>query len=462
MNPEFERNLWLEAGPRRLAGAAVAIGLILVAAAVLGKADAKTLVGAFATTGLVLFGLCGVLWGSRAAGGAVLTEINGRTWDFQRLSAIAPWDMTWGKMLGSAALAWICALAGLAVFVVARSLQTSMAIVIAEATSLLAGAILLQAGAMAAALAGVRKARAEGRMAASGDILIGLVAGYFLLTSLIGVMGQGRTGGLPANQGGLQSLLFGGGIQIWWGVASDAATFAALSLCAFAAWAMVGAWRLMRLELQMRNSLVYWIGFVLFLPLWIAGLVAQDSHGGLMGTASVCVTAGVLAYAAAFVEPADRVRMGQFARAVRGRDLRQSLALMPAALVPLGLMAVTAVILCVFPAPDILATQDPGFGGKTGFAVGLATLAFVVRDLGVIAYFRFGSKPQRGDIGAVVCLFLLYGVGTLLASAVLDGVGQKLMLPVDPVISLISGGAQAALVWVLASRRIGGPASAAS
>jgi hypothetical protein len=98
MNPEFQRNLWLEASPRRVAWAAVTLILIYVAAGLMARGSADGQLAALSGAGSVVFVVCGMIWGSRATGGSVLGEIADRTWDFQRLSALTPWSMTWGKL----------------------------------------------------------------------------------------------------------------------------------------------------------------------------------------------------------------------------------------------------------------------------------------------------------------------------------------------------------------------------
>ncbi len=98
---------------------------------------------------------------------------------------------------------------------------------------------------------GVRKARAEGRTAASAaacwaDSIIGAI----LLSWVAGSAGFQRgvgTEGLGASSTPSGFVDWGGGI--W-----PAGEFRALAVALFAAWAVVGAWRLMRLELQMQNQ----------------------------------------------------------------------------------------------------------------------------------------------------------------------------------------------------------------
>jgi len=123
-------------------------------------------------------------------------------------------------------------------------------------------------------------------------------------------------------------------------------------------------------------------------------------------------------------------------------------------------------------APVLLAIVLAGAGLALSAAAGLggpsprawqagALIAFVLRDLGVIAFFRFGPRPRKGDFGAVVALALLYGVGGIVGSIIASAepaLGRALFAPLPdaPLASLASGLAQAVLAWILASRRING------
>ena len=112
MNPELKRNLWLEFSLHRLVAMPAVLGLIFLGAA-LGTHPVSDV--GVATTGLILFvGLTGV-WGARRAAESVTEEFHSKTWDGQRMSAIGPWAMTWGKLAGSTSFAWYGALLCLAV-----------------------------------------------------------------------------------------------------------------------------------------------------------------------------------------------------------------------------------------------------------------------------------------------------------------------------------------------------------
>lgn len=454
MNPEFERNLWLEAPPRRLGGLAVILALVYGATVALARGDMSVLTQAVGVVGAAVFVACGLIWGSWAAGGSVLDEIRGRTWDFQRLSALTPWAMTWGKLFGAGSLAWIGAATGLAATAVAADLTKGPEIAFDLVFGLIGLAIFLQACAMGAALIGVRKARAEGRMATGGAVVLGVVGGLILLSAF--------SRGLP-----LGSLNLSGGTALgltderpvfWFGLVLRSAAFTAASLCVFAAWALAGAWRLMRLELQMHNSPWFWVAFLLFAAIWRAGLAPA-----LGGVSDEVMTAGLVfiaaAYICAFVEPADAVKVRRFWAAARSGALLRAADLAPAAVFAVKLAVLAVIVFTVLPHPSYLsATALPTPLGA------VAVLAFMIRDLGVITLFRFGPRPGRGDLSAVIALALLYWIGGLIGRLSGGEVGQALFSPFvasAALVSVISGLLQAALAWFLAVQRLRGPKAVA-
>ena len=311
MNPELQRNLWLEASPRRAAWAGVVvIGIYAAVTLSLQGEPVSELLRALGGAGAFIFFASALVWGVRLAGQSVASEIGERTWDFQRLSALDPWTMTWGKLFGATSLAWVVGLAGLLMAVVAYTVDAGPGPALQFAVASIALAVLLQAAGFAAALVGVRKARAEGRLNSLRSAAGGIFSVVFVLFA-IGVASQ--IGGLFF--GGINDFapVETGGEARFWGAEIDRNLFTTLSLVAFAAWAMIAAWRLMRLELQKRNGPLFWTAFLLFTAFWAAGQAEADVRGTVNG---VEVDAGALlrwgaaaaiflagAYVAAFSEP---------------------------------------------------------------------------------------------------------------------------------------------------------------
>ncbi|HTK33698.1 MAG TPA: hypothetical protein VL358_00245 [Caulobacteraceae bacterium] len=441
MNPEFQRNLWLEAGPRRWAWTAVVLAAVYGAAVLIGG---QFPLHALGVAGAAVFLVAALLWAPRIAGRAVADEVMQRTWDFQRLSALTPWEMAWGKLFGATSLAWIAASTGLVLATVATGMTGGGDRVLQAAISGIGAAVLLQAGSMALALVGVRRARAEGRSGAFRFTLGGLVGLIVVASALAKVLptrGQGLGGPMEWITAGL-------GKVVWWGLAIPGGWFLAGSLLAFAAWALVAAWRLMRLELQMENFPWAWPLFALFAGVWAAGVV-NAGVGARFAVAGAVFAA--CAYASAFAEPADRVRLRRFADALAARDLAGAAYAAPAVIAPVKLAALAVIGVALSP-------HGEGAAAPPALLV-LAAFAFLLRDLGVVAYFRFGPRPGRGDFGAVLGLFLAYFVGGVVGSQIGGQTGMALFTPspVQPAIAAVSGGVQAILVWILAWSRIRAP-----
>lgn len=468
MNPELQRNLILELSPRRLTWALVAVGLVCVAALMavsLGDGAAfGRRVSALAALGFVggwlFLGAC-LIWGARQAGSAIVTEVGERTWDFQRMSALTPWSMTWGKLVGATSLAWLVGLIGIGLALLNGLTGAFPVQALQLAVAALAAAVLLQAASMAAALVAVRKARVEGRLATLRNRR-SAVAGIAVLIFAV----NGAVRGWMAMHGARAGQPLGGADIVWWGLSFTWGALLLLSALLFAAWAVVGAWRLMRLELQSENSLWLWAGFVLCCGLYLAGFadlgrVAGEAEAARYGTLAKALSAGgvfaVICYLAAFAEPADRQRMGSFRRALAERRLDLAALTAPLVTAPL-LLAIVAWGVIAVSAPDRF-DGGRGVGRDINLAmVGLAVLLYLVRDLGVIAYVRFSPRPKRGDASAVLALVLLYLVGGVIAPALGGGVGLALVSPFGrpTTLAVIAGGAEAVLAWWLAAGRIFG------
>jgi hypothetical protein len=94
-----------------------------------------------------------------------------------------------------------------------------------------------------------------------------------------------------------------------------------------------------------------------------------------------------------------------------------------------------------------------------------AALAFMIRDLGVITYFRFGPRAGRGDLTAVIALALLYWIGGLIGRIFYGDIGLAMFSPLVLAhggVSLVAGVVQAGIAWWLAAQRLRAPKAAAA
>lgn len=447
MNPELERNLWLETQPRQLIGAGVVLALIFAAVWLIDRGHSPY---AFIVSGGAVFVVCALVWGPRAARASVVNEVYARTWDFQRLSALSPWTLAWGKLVGSTSRANLFAAGGLAVALLQFLSITSFAragywLVVAVGL-----AVLMQASGLAVGLIEVRKARAVGRrpgLRSPGLLLLALA----VLAAVAAVWAaQHIHTNRPFDLAAAYPVTVA-----WWGRPHDAVRFAAESLVVFAAFAVLWAWRLMRLELQMANAPWAWPLFVVVAGLYVAGFEPQQTYTAAVAAAGrlrqAATVSALLAYAAVFVEPADRVRTRLFASDLARFRLRSAILRLP--------LVVTPAKLCVLAA--LVAAAVYAHEGEGAVAVlTLANAAFVVRDLGAVTAMRFTPRGQGGDLGVLFGLAMLYVVGAIVTRAVGGEAGLALAIPNSrlPGLSLAAGVIEAALAWGFAAWRIAQPA----
>jgi hypothetical protein len=452
VNPELQRNLWLDATPRKLAFAGALLAGVFAAVWLIDRGRHAS---AITVAGAAVFAFAGLAWAPRAARRAVTGETVAGSWDFQRLTALTPWEMTWGKLLGATARPWAVAAGGLLLAVLQLASTTSVAHAAFWLLVALGLAVTVQASGLATGLIDVRRARASGRALSGRTPGLTLLALALLsLAAAVWIrLGVGRTldrlGHIAAHPAPPQAEAMPVG---WYGHPHALVGFAALSLVALAAWAVVWAWRLMRLELQYANAPWAWAGFLLCAGVYVFGfdpppLVADPLAARLAATTGAWA---VLAYVAAFAGPADRVRARQFAAAVRGRRPGRVLSHLPLTVLPSALAFAAGLGVAA-----LHARADEGAAA----IIMLAALGFFGRDLGVIAWRRFAGRGRQGDAGVLLFLIALYLVGGGLGWLLARGRGAALFAPspAHPRLSLLSACLESASAWGLAALAVARP-----
>ena len=102
-NPEFIRNLWMEITPYRLIMMPSVIGAIFLIVFLIND---RVLDASTAKASAIMYAAIVLVWGSRVASESVIQEINARTWDNQRMSALGPLALSIGKLFGATIHIW--------------------------------------------------------------------------------------------------------------------------------------------------------------------------------------------------------------------------------------------------------------------------------------------------------------------------------------------------------------------
>ena len=428
MNPELRRNLWLEVSAHRLVAVPAVIALVIATIVATAERNASTIIAIAAIGG---FALLAVVWGCVLASNSIGDELAERTWDWQRLSTLQPWAMTWGKLAGSTVFAWYGGVLSLLVFLfTAPNAQISGPLVgrfpfrvipmfvhpIRLAATLLLFAVMMHAGAMASVLQLSRNATGYRRRPL---LLLPLVLLLLVLTLAV-TQGAGWLVGV-----GPESAM-----QVsWYGWEIPGSSFVLASVAALACWAVLGAYRSMCQALTVRRAPVAWLLFVLFLTVYSAGFFRPAQLGSPF--AVVC-GAGFLwsllfTYVMLFTEQTGPQAVRRIARKARLGDWRGVAAELPC-------WPLTWLLCLIFATGWALSVWIPRFTVVPAWWGGgaLAYALLAGRDAGILSYFLAAPRPKRAVLAAVVYIYLLGHVLPLL----LDGIGAH------PLAQLLLGTAQ--------------------
>ncbi|MDR2166178.1 MAG: hypothetical protein LBO79_11325 [Zoogloeaceae bacterium] len=383
-NPEFRRHLWLELSLPRLILMPMLIALswlcIVVAFGGFGEEQLRQKILAFSLFG---FTTVTILWGSVQAYNSVYREFAEGTWDGQRMSALTPWQMAWGKLLGATVFTWyggilLLAIAGAS----AHQLGYPNPDIFLYGTGTICVTVFMHALAMMYALLACRRKPDGGARFGIGGVL-----------SMVLLLGLFQTFYFSSGN------TFGSHMT-WWHHDWLARKFVVCSLLALAVWALTGLWLFMRAELLSRNAIWWWPFFLVFWMIWGAGFVREYEEW--FGFFSVCdglIWIGV--YVLLLTGRKDQSAWLRLIAAYRREDKALTLRLLPYWLRNLVIaIGVGIVAICFGP--------EASFWRHT--LILLSICLFVLRDVAVILWINLAPNPRRADGMMLVFLFVAYGL----------------------------------------------------
>ncbi len=412
MNPELRRNLWIELSVGRLI--AVPAIFAMVAAIFVLREPGQWRTALF-TTAVAVFVVLVHFLGTRNAAESVTEEVRDRTWDWQRLSSLGPWRMTWGKLAGAPAFSWYAGAICIAAIVIASlgaaTKPTGWIILL-----MVGSALAMHGSALAVSLQASRKASRLGhRMGIV--LLLPLAIGSAVLL----VNSQKPGAGAPT---------------AWFGTSYETIPFAAVSAVVFAAWGVFGAYREMCRELSVRTIPWAFPAFSAFLGAWLAGFASPPATA-LEGTILVGLIASVCAtYYAIFADLTTAVSLRRLALHARARQWRRAAEEVP-------LWAATLAVACVFAFAAAVLLDRKAQAAGTAW-IGLYPVAIVLlaaRDCGLLVFLALAAKPKRVDGTTLLYMVLLSG----LIPGVLQAFSEPLAAVFMP-LGRLNGG-QAAMVF---------------
>ena len=427
MNPEFIRNVWLELTPRRVLLMVAVLGLIFFAATLVGGSWTPS------ETASWLYYLIVVVWGSRSAALSVVGEIRDRTWDGQRLSALNASTMTWGKLFGSTVYNWFGGAICLGMLLVSVVSHVGLATALLELVYYAGIGVIAQAAALLASLLAVGRQQSHSRF----EIFVYQMAGIVAAVAVWWIWSVADP---------VASLLSGKpavDFITWYGRAIDARVFLLASVAVFAGWTLVGCYREMRLELKMRNGPLVWLGFLLFMGIYVAGFDVWLSSGLkswdvvglrllLAATAYVALT-----YVMVLVEPKDPVHYRWMFGQIGQGHVVNALAGFQAWMMSYAAAFALAAALSLWLTHDAQAAA-------VGQPLVVTVMGFVTRDVALFVLMQTLPGKRRGDYAALAILLVLYVLAPVIANG-LHAEGLLMLFFPQPQMPSWTG---AAVAWI--------------
>ena len=391
INPEFTKNCWLEITAHRLYVTPVVIAL--VAGLMLLSAENSIQQGFFLDHGFTISAfMFACVGGAYHCTSSMINELSQHTWDQQRMSPMSPWTLTWGKVFGGASFMWygaLLSLAGLYLVPIFFPPHWSGMQRIELTLMVICFAIMAQAGGLLMVVSAANSPDRVSRYRRNyglGLALFVMLAG----ANVFNVLTDARF--LPE-------------VQPWWQRGWPMAEFWLLVVAVFAAWAALGAYRVMREQMQFRNGRSPWLFFNLFLMVFTAGFffapgLAIDWHIALWVSFGVGL---VLAYTLLVSQPIPQAGLRRLVAALSTGQWLDAWQSLPLWAVSLALVAVLSLVDALIPSTHFNTVVMPEH-------LLLTVLMFALRDSGVFIMFLIGKKPGRAIITGLFYLILLYTV----------------------------------------------------
>ena len=379
INPEFKRNLWLSFSMHRLIAMPALLGLIFLTVALFDHVfSALSSLPKLYGAAWALFIFVVWAWGGINANAAIVNELRDKTWDQQRMSALDPWSMTWGKLFGATSFNWyggsICLLV-----LIFSGIATNRPDWMLDLCILIASGILLHATLIVLNLHIARFEMALIRRGGIGWIVI-MLAVLALWPATIQKLG-----------------VYSPSTVFWWDIKiASGKVFQLASTLLFMTCAIFAAWRSMSNALQVRTLPWAWPLFALILAVYCGGF-SNGKWFCLIGFA----IAMAFSYAALLTEPNTLLVWNKLRLRLQAGDWRNLLADLP-------LWPATFLLVYIFALAAMLTSPvDTQWSQAQGPANLLVLAVLLLRDVGIVLFFSFTPNARRPVVVAVLYILVL-------------------------------------------------------
>lgn len=383
-NPEFNRNLWMEFSTARLAISPLVAAAIIY---IIYLAEPKHFFEGLSGMSSVAIWIIIILWGVVQASGAVINEVGGNTWVFQKMSGISAWNMVVGKLFGTTSYVWYTASFFIVAYVASAFMLPDTILMLQALLVTLAAGLIAHTLTIMISLLAIRSGKYYGSTAkASMYIVLGFIIASSLSSPVTAIM-EHKDKVVTAH---------------WYMFELNFLDFYLMSLIFFLFWSIIGLYRVMRAELQYDNGPIVWSVFLLTLLVYINGITlgepafANMLHGNIFLWTSFMALA-FITYITMMAESFDPVVLRKFIDKYTRKDLKEVSYLIPLwlpAMAGMFLFMVLLLLNIIFAGPTILTDPNHPYNDPKTIAITFLPLAiflFIMRDFCVIALVKSGG-----------------------------------------------------------------------
>ena len=347
-----------------------------------------------------LFFVINLLWGAKVASDSIIQEVNGKTWDFQRLTLLSPLQMSFGKLFGGTIYNWYGAGITLFMFLLSANASGFTLQHFYLLLFMILSTILIHSLSMNLSLLGIRKNRNKEKINAGFYTLIAFGLSFLLLSYLFNVVDKKEF------------------VLSWYSLELGTLNILLLSLIFYTAWSVYGLYRSMRFELHYRNGPFAWLSFLLSFSFVLSGFLSNMKMSGLYNQSLLALALTFSGYILIclyliFSESKYIIDIKFLLENFLNQNWIKVMENSPLWLVTLILTGIIGIVLSIlllgfkfdnFPGLDL-----DTFTSTTGlFLYPFVILGFLLRDILIILSCNLAYKQRKGDVLAIIYLFLIY------------------------------------------------------
>ncbi len=450
-NPELSRNIWQEFTLSRLIVMPIILAILFIAMLAIG--------GVYHLS-IILFTILANIYGTKLATESIVSELNERTWDNQRLTLSSPLSMAIGKLFGSTAFAWYGALITLFVYFIAAISEDNFITSLRFGIWSLFFALFIQVSAMILATMGLRKNRTKHK-----------ISWFFYFLIAVAISWEVRAIVSAFYFSNMNESLLHIDTIYWYFIGFDAIDFAIGGTIIFVLWAIYGLKNLIRLEFNFRNKSTAWIAFLIFLTVFFLGfnfgikemsneLLTISRNLPIFSFNSVIIPyiffAPVLIslnYYLIFSEKHSVIKYKKILQLYKEHNFKELSYITPLWLTTCIFVSIVTILMQIISL--VYFSFAPDANGLAGLFLPISILLFLFRDFAIVLFFNFSGSIKRPEIGALITFFILNFVIPIIVAVTINPAAVSLFTAFNKdftFITMISALLQASAAIILMNK----------